>query len=995
MTPGRAVAVRSLLLSAALLLGSAAYARAAETPLRGIMVEETLAAPAVLAPALDAAGDPARGLPVAVRLAVARGELETAPGAFSFTALDERLALYATRKVPVVLVLGAIPGADEAEPWRAFLRGVAEHARGRVRAYGFAVPATRPAARDFAFMVKLTTVQVRGSDPGALVTLGGLTQADAAWLESLYREDVAAYLDGIALPAPADLAPGALAEAVGSLPALVEREDASALVALVGLALPDDPGQAARRLVDLELRLAGGRVGLASFRSSPEALGPALVAAASLKDVLTGEVVPLDDRTSGLKLALNGQDVLATYPHRLLYNVTSFSTYLVYGGDPGAASTDVLQVELQEATGKPPLIRDAVTGKQGRARDFLRDVRTKTSRVNVIPLPDRPLLLDFHGGDESFVSRAEVTEGVLPPVSEIIAHHQEAQAAQDARLQTYVADAHMEQHFRPSVTDPGFDVVTENRFYFDREGTEWEELSFTLNGSKWGSDRPPFPLLQPEKVLSLPLDLRLDKDYGYKLEGVDTVGGRRAYAVRFDPSDLSRSLYRGTVWIDAETWLKLKVQAVQTHLAPPVVSSEEIQYFTPAAEVEGRPLWLFSRLVGRQIMLVAGRNLLVEREVKFSGFRVNDPQFAFRRAASRATNHVMYRDTEHGLRYFVKKGEERVVQENPTTNAKALAFGVTIDPSYDYPLPILGINYLDFSFLGKENQLAVLFGGVLALVNVQRPKLIGPRIDGSLDLFAIAVPVNDQVYDPAGERRDERLRDHPFSTGLNLGWQLTEFQKLTASYQFRFDAWGTDAKTAPDFAAPPTTVTNGLGLAYEYKRGGYSLTGSYTASRRARWRAWGRPSPDFDLRSKDFQKYSASLSKDFFFGLQKVHLNAAYFGGRRLDRFSMYQFGMFDENKIHGVPSAGVRFGELGMLRGQYSFNLLDLYRLDLFLEQAFGKDPFGANAWRGITGVGLGLNLRTPFGTMLRADLGKSFLPAGYRGSGSFVGQIMFLKPI
>ena len=44
----------------------------------------------------------------------------------------------------------------------------------------------------------------------------------------------------------------------------------------------------------------------------------------------------------------------------------------------------------------------------------------------------------------------------------------------------------MEQHFRPSATDPGFDVVTENRFFFDREGTEWEELSFTLNGSKWG-----------------------------------------------------------------------------------------------------------------------------------------------------------------------------------------------------------------------------------------------------------------------------------------------------------------------------------------------------------------------------------------------------------------------------------------------------------------------------------------------------------------------------
>src|SRR6185503_10130886 len=147
-----------------------------------------------------------------------------------------------------------------------------------------------------------------------------------------------------------------------------------------------------------------------------------------------------------------------------------------------------------------------------------------------------------------------------------IARHQEAQAAQDALIETYVADARMEQHFRPSATDPGFDVVTDNRFYFDREGTEWEELSFTLNGSRWGAKRPPFPLLQPEKVLSLPLDLRLSKDYRYRLEGVERVGERPCYAVRFAPVATAQSLYTGTVWIDTESFARVKVQAVQNHL---------------------------------------------------------------------------------------------------------------------------------------------------------------------------------------------------------------------------------------------------------------------------------------------------------------------------------------------------------------------------------------------------------------------------------------------
>ena len=52
-----------------------------------------------------------------------------------------------------------------------------------------------------------------------------------------------------------------------------------------------------------------------------------------------------------------------------------------------------------------------------------------------------------------------------------------------------------------------------------------------------------------------------------------------------------------------------------------------------------------------------------------------------------------------------------------------MAMGVTLDPSYAFPLPIFGINYLDFEFRGPDSQLAILFAGVLAAGNVQRPKL--------------------------------------------------------------------------------------------------------------------------------------------------------------------------------------------------------------------------------------------------------------------------------
>src|SRR5204863_9929112 len=128
-------------------------------------------------------------------------------------------------------------------------------------------------------------------------------------------------------------------------------------------------------------------------------------------------------------------DVTASFPHRLLYTVGTFSTYFVYWGGP-ESGTETLQVELRESAGKPPLIRDPLKGRQGTAREFLRDPHTKTSHVNVVPVPDRPLLLEFGGASEAYLARAEVTEGVLPSVAEIIARHQEAQAAQNALVQT-------------------------------------------------------------------------------------------------------------------------------------------------------------------------------------------------------------------------------------------------------------------------------------------------------------------------------------------------------------------------------------------------------------------------------------------------------------------------------------------------------------------------------------------------------------------------------
>ena len=272
-----------------------------------------------------------------------------------------------------------------------------------------------------------------------------------------------------------------------------------------------------------------------------------------------------------------------------------------------------------------------------------------------------------------------------------------------------------------------------------------------------------------------------------------------------------------------------------------------------------------------------------------------------------------------------------------------MAMGVTLDPSYAFPLPIFGINYLDFEFRRRPTRSSRCC--LPACWRRQHPaaEVRSAPLDASVDFFAIAVPSSDRLYDAGGERDDERLLTWPLTTGLNLGWQYTPFQKVTAQYQFRFDGYVRDTTTSETFRVPASTVTNGIGGAWEYRRGGYSAGAErrlVRPRRLARVGAADDGAPPEPVDCATTRSTAASLSRDFYFKVfQKVHLNAAWFGGRDLDRFAKYQFGMFDDTRIHGVPASASGSASWRWLRGSYSINIFDQYRLDLFLEQAWGRD--------------------------------------------------------
>jgi hypothetical protein len=911
----------------------------------------------------------AETLPVtfAVRIAL--------PGPSHDAAYDARLDVLSRRRIPVWLSVPAPGSAAEVEIWRAALRRTIDRHAASLAVLEVAVDG--PAGAAAAFAVQVASTEARTSGDRIQVALGGAAMRDPDRRIEIYTSALAPYVDLLSVPR------AQAAEAA----ALLSRVDPGAGILIAGW---HDGPVSERAIVDALVEDLGRAVVAGSW--PVELLSAARPALAALSGLLSHQVSMLEPAAVGLRLAIESRDVTPSLVHRVLFDTETFSTVLVFSGD---ASEEPLAISLRVPIEGTPALLDLMTGERLTLAGYTRDPATGEARASA-RLTGRPMLVDFNEGATAIGEQSVVTAERSLTVGEIISKHQRQQLAQDRAVERYAARARMQQYFRPQETDAGYDILTENRYFVAGDGIEWEELSFAVNGRKFGPDRPPLPLLQPEKVLSLPLQLRFDEGYRYELAGTGRVDGFDCYEVRFEPVRDDPSLYRGTIWIDRRTFARVRVHARRGDLPGMVVTNEETLRYAPVVAIANQPVFLLSSLEGTQNMLIAGRIVRVEKRVSFSDFQVNAPDFDELRTLARQSDRVMFRETPNGLRDYVKRGDERIVSDRLSAGAKAMAFGVIVDPSYAVPLPIFGINVIDFSFGNPDTQLAMLFAGVLAAGNIQRPQLGSKRLDASLDFFAIAAPSSERIYGPGGEIESERVLTWPLSTGANLGWRVTPFQTATLQYQLRFDGYVRDTTTSETFVVPSSTITNGLGVGWELNRRGYTvvLNGSWYS--RLFWNAWGMVQSDGGVpsTSNSYARFTASVSRDIIINpFQKIHLNGAWFGGRNLDRFVKYQFGLFDATRIHGVP-ASVRFGELAMARGSYSFNVFDQYRFDVFLDHAWGRDG-SRDGWQAIPGIGAAINLPAPWGTILRTDVGKAWLPDRYGGLGSMSLQVMLLKPM
>ncbi|HKQ59895.1 MAG TPA: hypothetical protein VJS92_01345, partial [Candidatus Polarisedimenticolaceae bacterium] len=643
------------------------------------------------------------------------------------------------------------------------------------------------------------------------------------------------------------------------------------------------------------------------------------------------------------------------------------------------------------------------------------------ARAVDLPATDRPAAVRFE--------RAALQPGLdLPPeavqtrtgreltAEEIIAAHQQVQRLQDDRLERWMAQGRIEYHFKLANAGSTVDVGVESNYFWERgHDLEWEQTSYTINGNRvrWKTF-PEVPLIQPEKVLTLPLDLTLDRRYAYRLLGREPVEGREAYVLEFQPAGAGASadlrLYRGRVWIDTQNFVRLRANLLQPQLDPPVLSNEETDHYAAVNGPDGKSYWMLVKSEGQQVWNIAGRTLSVQRQVTFLSFEINPPaeQLEQRRRAAYASSNQMLRDTAQGFRYLEREPDGSVrVKDRADPDQLFVGGGVFRDESTDGVTPLAGVNYFNYDVARKNIQLNAFFAGPLGFFTASKPDLLGRRVDGTLDASFQALLFGDKVFAADTEIEHERVRTRSQNVALRLGLRAGQFVKLNwiGSLALRdyapdedaadaIAAYNADPGNARDlrFVLPADHRALGAALEAEFNRRGYTLRAGVRSVHRSRWRRFGLrdaasgetlafdpavgdfvPVPPEPLEPT-FATWSLTAFKEWYLPkFQKLRAEVDLLGGSSLDRFSRYQFSYFGQDRLNGFSGSGVRFDRGVILRAGWAFNLFEVIRFDATIDGARVEQRDGNTDPQQFVGVGLSANVVGPWKTVISGSYGRA----------------------
>jgi len=829
-----------------------------------------------------------------------------------------------------------------------------------------------PGPEDHAFLLKKAAVVVTGASADARFVAGPLA-ADPDGLRALYAEEMAAYLDLIVL------APG---DGLSAAIAVLTELDPGKPVVLDAMTWPDEAATALAEVA--EASAAGVTVTFFDAGSADTIdLEPLKVLARELGGDLVFDPY---STPSGARAAWSfvredlGLRVIATP------EAGAQRLQLSFADSQLRAAT---RVDLK--TGVVQTVPDQWQTTQGFA------VTVDDPGPVVLLRLERPSAAELAG----FETKLEVDADREIPVEEILRRLQAFEDDQARRLVHYQATRTL--HLRFQAIQGAFEAAYAGDFFFRRDhGFDWVWQDFYVGGVKWRSKKlPKVPLIQPEKVASLPAEIRLSKDYDYRLRGTQIIDGRDCWVIDFKPLDVApgRSLYRGTVWVDRELFARVRTRATQIGLEGSVLSNEEVFHFTPV-DANGDPTeWSEASFVlplvihGQQTMSVLSVTLPIEVETVLTDLRINGEAFDRNREAAMASDATILRDTDDGLRYLPKdKDGQRYVETKIDSTRLFLLGGVFWDESVDYPLPLAGVNYLDLDIKGTGAQFDVFFAGAFLNAGYSDPGLFGSRFIGGANLNGLFFKAKDELYRDGEVVPEETVKSRGGSTSIFLGRPLAKFLSFELTYRLRHDDYGRADDTAPDFVLPRDTFTHTARASVEYNRLGYRLKLAGDTNRRSDWEFWGLPGNDeYDPGQKDYQRWQIALAKTWWLAnFRKIGLTLEHLDGENLDRFSGYDFGIFGSSPVAGYPSGLVRAEKADGAHLLAGINYFDKIRFEVK-----GDAVWASNAMTGLdkellAGIGVGGTMTLPWQLIMNFEAG--YAVAG-PGKGSVALRVFFLR--
>ncbi|HEV7484266.1 MAG TPA: hypothetical protein VGQ65_01195 [Thermoanaerobaculia bacterium] len=647
------------------------------------------------------------------------------------------------------------------------------------------------------------------------------------------------------------------------------------------------------------------------------------------------------------------------------------------------------------------------------------DVGTKGGRFLIgMPPVKQPFVFTVEHND---APRANVTKEAMNisgqrgiTVEEIIRNHQAYKSYQESIQPRYVARDATKLRFTMTGGE-AIEATIAGDYFSDPTSkptprADWVWQDFYLNGVKWKYGKiPELPLIQPEKVTQLPLDIHLTNEYRYELVRESDLLGYHTYEVRFQPPPNAAAdlpLYRGTVWIDSKTWARVRLSMVQLNLKGEILSNEERVDFQPFAKSTHAPLtasdvaktdareiiWLPQTVSAQQVVSAAGHGTVVLRQTDFTNFRIEPADYEMSLAEAEKSDARMVRETKTGLRYLERtKSGERVVQEGFHSARTFLLGGIHHDAGLQYPVvPLGGIDYFNFDLFHKGIQANVFFAGVVIAANATNPNVANTRTNVGVDFFGIAVPTTQSMYRNGQEQLGEEVKQLPTRFSIRAGHPFLQFGKVDFTLGFEHDTYMRSDNTASSFAVPADTFVISPGIDAQYARWGATITGFYDYNTRTKWQPWGNLA-EYDPKQKTFTDFGGSLAKSFYLPkFQRIGVEIDYMDGTRLDRFSQYGFGFFGAQRIHGIKSGSLLADRAILGHLSYGFVFSEQFRLEAFYDHGLIDNKLAGYQREPFQGLGIAGQTVGPYGTLLRLDIGKTI---GRNAQTGFVADVVFLK--